>query len=136
MREKIVKEGKILIAKIYKNSDWPENLNFYTTDQDFVQVSTWNYNQGKHLKAHGHKIAKRIGNRTQEVIFIKSGKMRIYLYSEKNKLIYKDLMKQGDLAIIFAGGHAYDILENKTQILEVKNGPYLGLEADKKIIEE
>ena len=135
MKEKIIKDGKIVIAKIYKNSDWPENLNFYTTDNDFVQVSTWNYNQGKHLKAHSHKIAERKANQTQEVIFVKSGKMRVYLYSEKDKLIYKGLMTQGDLTIIFTGGHAYDILADKTQILEVKNGPYLGLEKDKKVIE-
>lgn len=135
MEGELVKDGKIIIAKIYRNTNWPENLNFYTSDADFVQVSTWNYNQGKHLKAHGHKIAERKSNRTEEVIFVKLGKLKVAFYSESNELIYENIMKTGDFAIIFAGGHAYDILENKTQVLEIKNGPYLGLEVDKKIIE-
>lgn len=135
MKEESVKDGEVLIAKIYRNSDWLENLNFYTTDADFVQVSTWNYNQGKHLKAHGHKITERKSNRTQEVIFVKSGKLKAVFYSENNEIIYEIIMETGDFAIIFAGGHSYDILDDKTQILEIKNGPYLGLEVDKKIIE-
>ena len=136
MKEKIIKDKKTLIAKVYKSGDWPEGLNFYTDNSDFIQVSTWNYEKGKHLKVHGHNIVERKSNQTQEVIFVKSGKMKVYLYSEKDKLIYKGIMKEGDFAIIFKGGHGYDILEDKTQILEIKNGPYLGLEVDKKIIEE
>ena len=135
MKEEIIKDGENLIAKICRNSDWPENLNFYTADTDFVQVSTWNYNKDKHLKAHGHKIAERKSNRTQEVIFVKSGKLTVVFYSEDDKQLYNGIMEPGDFAIIFAGGHAYDILKDKTQILEIKNGPYLGLEVDKKVIE-
>ena len=136
MKEEIIKDKDILIAKIYRNSNWPEGLNFYTEDKDFVQVSTWNYEKGKHLKAHGHNVVERKSNQTQEVIFVKTGKMKVYLYSETDKLIYGGIMKNGDFAIIFKGGHGYDILEDKTQILEIKNGPYLGLEVDKKIIEK
>lgn len=135
MKEELIKDNETLIAKIYRNTDWPENLNFYTIDSDFVQVSTWNYNSGKHLKAHGHKIAEKKSDRTQEVIFVKSGKLKIILYSENDVAIYENTMETGDFAIIFAGGHSYDILNDKTQVLEIKNGPYLGLETDKKIIE-
>jgi len=135
MKEEIIKDGENLIAKICRNSDWPEHLNFYTADTDFVQVSTWNYNKDKHLKAHGHKIAERKSNRTQEVIFVKSGKLKVVFYSEDDKQLYNGIMEPGDFAIIFAGGHANDILKDKTQILEIKNGPYLGLEVDKKVIE-
>lgn len=136
MKEELIKDGGNLIAKIYRDSDWPENLNFYTADSDFVQVSTWNYNSAKHLKAHGHKIAERKSNRTQEVIFVKSGKLKVVFYSEDNQQIFEGVMERGDFAIIFGGGHAYDILEDKTQILEIKNGPYLGIEIDKKVIEQ
>lgn len=135
MNEEIIEDNGIIYAKIYRDSLWPENLNFYTQDKDFVQVSTWNYNKGKHLKAHKHKIAERISNKTQEVIFIKSGSLNAYFYSEDNKLICNKVIKTGDFVIIFSGGHAYDILENNTQVFEVKNGPYLGLDIDKQLIE-
>ena len=135
MNEEIVEYDGVIYAKIYRNSEWPENLNFYTQDKDFVQVSTWNYNNGKHLKAHKHKIAKRISDRTQEVIFVKSGKMNAFFYSEDHKLICNKIIETGDFVIIFSGGHAYDILEDKTQIFEIKNGPYLGIDIDKELIE-
>lgn len=131
----IIKDGELIVAKIIKNSDWPENLQFYSEDKDFLQIATWNYNSGKHLKAHGHKICERISNRTSEVLFVKNGRIKAYFYSEEDKIIKEDELGAGDIAIIYAGGHAYDILEDKTQVLEIKNGPYPGLEADKKIIE-
>lgn len=134
MEAEHVKDGDILIAKILRNSQWPEGLTFYTEDKDFVQVSTWNYNAGKHLKAHSHKICRRDSDRTQEVILVKSGKMKVYFYNKDDKLIKEDCLNMGDIAIIYAGGHAYDILEDKTLIFEVKNGPYPGIERDKKLI--
>ena len=119
---------------ILRNGDFSDGLNFYTEDKDFVQVSTWNYDKGKKTVPHAHKIFKRTTNKTQEVIFVKTGKMRISIYNEKNNLCKKTILKSGDVAIIFAGGHAYEILESKTQILEVKNGPYPGIKKDKQVI--
>ena len=138
MIEEVIKDNtnNVIIAKIYRNSVWPDNLNFYTKDEDFVQVSTWNYNQGKHLKAHKHKVAERMSNRTQEVVFVKSGKMSASFFTDTNEFIDKIIVSAGDFLIIFSGGHSYDILEDKTQILEIKNGPYLGLEKDKELIED
>ncbi len=135
MNPEIIKDREIIVAKIIKNKNWPENLQFYTDDVDFLQVATWNYNSGKHLKAHGHKICKRTSDRTNEVLFIKSGKIKAFFYNEGDTVIKEEELEAGDIAIIYAGGHAYDVLEDDTQVLEIKNGPYPGLEADKKIIE-
>lgn len=136
MQQEEIREGNLLIAKIIRSSKWPEGLEFYSSHSEFLQVATWNYNAGKHLKAHGHKIYKRISNRTNELIFIKSGRVKAYFYNEKDRLITQSTLNQGDIAVIYAGGHSYDILEDSTQILEVKNGPYPGIEKDKKVIEK
>jgi len=136
MEEELIKDGQLLIAKIIRDQEWPEGLQFYSKESDFLQVATWNYASGKHLKAHGHKIFRRISNRVCELLFIKSGKIRAYFYNQRDELISKKILNAGDIVIICAGGHAYDILEDKSQILEVKNGPYPGLKNDKKIIEE
>ncbi|MDD5043629.1 MAG: hypothetical protein PHD51_03085 [Patescibacteria group bacterium] len=135
MVEEEIKEGDLLIAKIIRDQGWPDNLQFYSNDSDFLQVATWNYGAGKHLKAHAHKICERTSDRTNEVLFIKQGKIKGIFYGENDKLISEKELSAGDIVIIYAGGHAYDILEDKTQVLEIKNGPYPGLELDKKIIE-
>ncbi len=134
--EKLIEDRGVIIAKVIKNHEWPKNLKFYSTEDDFLQVATWNYNSGKHLKAHGHKICERVSNRTNELLFIKQGKLKIYFYNGRNKLIAEVVIKTGDMVVVYAGGHAYDILEDYTQVLEVKNGPYPGLELDKKVIEK
>lgn len=136
MNQELIKDNDLLIAKIIRGQEWPKDLKFYSDEEDFLQVATWNYDSDKHLKAHGHKICERTSNRTNELLFIKRGKIRAYFYNEQDKLIIEKELNKGDIVIIYAGGHAYDILEDKTQVLEVKNGPYLGLEKDKKIIEE
>lgn len=136
MKTDVIQHSGVVIAKIMRNCDWPDGLTFYTTEKDFVQVSTWNYNSGKHLKAHSHKISIRQSDRTQEVVFVKSGAMTIKFFSEKGEPIKDDILSEGDVAIIYSGGHSYDIVKDKTQIFEVKNGPYPGLEKDKHLMED
>jgi len=41
-------------------------------------------------------------------------------------------VKQGDTLILLNSGHGYEILEDGTQVLEIKNGPYLGAERDRR----
>ena len=42
------------------------------------------------------------------------------------------MASEGDILILLTGGHGYEILTEGTQVLEVKNGPYVGAEADRR----
>ncbi|MDP2947203.1 MAG: hypothetical protein Q8N88_03740 [Nanoarchaeota archaeon] len=136
MRKEEIKDKKKVLVLILRNGEFPSGLNFYTKDKDFVQVATWKYDKSKKTSAHLHKIAKRVAKRTQEVVYIKKGKVRLNIYNKTGQKIKKIVLKQGDIAVIFEGGHSFEILENKTQALEIKNGPYPGIKKDKKIINE
>lgn len=129
-----IKDGGTLLALIIPGSSWPEGLKFYTNENDFVQVASWRYDNGKNLPNHLHKIAKRESNRTQEVVFIRKGSLKSRFYNDDGKFIEEKVLKEGDFVINFAGGHGYEILEDDTQVFEVKNGPYPGLEKDKQLI--
>ena len=131
MKEIIEDKGRVL-AVILRGTDFPEGLNFHTKDEDFLQVATWNYQKGRKSSVHSHKIAERMSNRTQEVVYIKRGKVKAEIYSEDDKLLKEVILKEGDSIIIFGGGHSFEVLEDKTQALEIKNGPYPGLERDKR----
>jgi hypothetical protein len=127
---KIENDGKI-IAIIYRDDDWVEGLNFITPNEMFVQVGSWWYNQGKVLARHIHKDFERSAMRTQECVYVRRGSMRVTLFSEcLNQLETFDL-NSGDLAVFASGGHGYEILENDTQVIESKNGPFLDVETDK-----
>ena len=134
MRAEIIKDGEKILVLILRKGEFRKGLNFYTKDKDFIQVATWKYDKGKKTIPHRHKISKRITNRTQEVICVKRGGIKAEIYNDKEKLIKKVIFKTGDIAILFGGGHSYEILKNNTQVLEIKNGPYLGPEEDKEII--
>ena len=56
------------------------------------------------------------------------------IYSEEDAFVDSVELSCGDILILFFGGHGYEILENGTQVLEVKNGPYVGAEKDRKRI--
>ena len=129
-----IKDGDKILVLILRNGDFAKDLNFYTKDEDFIQVSTWNYNKGKKTIPHSHKISERTSNKSQEVLYIKKGKIKSKIYNEKEIMIKEAVLNAGDTVIIFGGGHSYEILEGDTQVLEVKNGPYPGLEKDKKVI--
>jgi len=133
-KKQLIKDKNKVLAIILRNGNYPAGLTFYNSDRDFVQVGTWHYQKGFKVKAHRHKVFKRIASRTQEVIMVKQGKMRVEIFNNQDKKIKNILLKKGEVMIYLAGGHAFEILENNTQIFEVKNGPFLGVAKDKKII--
>ena len=129
--EEIRHDGKI-ISIIYRNSDWVKGLNFITPDELFVQVGSWWYDKGKKLDSHIHKNFERTTLRTQETIFVKQGSVRVMLFTEEEEYLQEYCLYQGDLAVFGYGGHGYEILEDDTQIIESKNGPFVSVGADKK----
>ena len=126
-----IKKNEKIIAIIYRDNDWVDGLNFFTSDDMFMQVSSWQYNSGQRLADHIHKDYERIISRTQEMTYVKNGKMKVFLYDEEKKPIEEFILNKGDLAVFGYGGHGYEILEDNTQIIETKNGPFIGVENDK-----
>jgi len=132
--KKIVDNGKEY-AILIDGNNLPEGLKFYTDDGKFIQAASWNYIKGHKTKPHAHKICKRTSDITQEFIFVKKGCIEVTIYNDDNKVIATETLKQGECILIFAGGHKYHILED-AEVLEIKNGPYPGLEKDKKVIQD
>lgn len=127
------KGGKL--AVYFPSSSWGKGLTFLTEDKDFIQVGIWGYDKGIRLQPHIHNEAKREFLRTQEVIFVKSGKVAAYIFDEAGDFVERIELSSGDILILLKGGHGYEILEDDTYVLEVKNGPYPGAEVDRRRIE-
>jgi hypothetical protein len=127
-------DGNDLLAVVFRDGDWQEGLQFISADDDFLQVGFWQYNEGKVLKAHRHKVFERTAERTQESIYVRCGKVRVDLYSEQKQPCGHFELREGDVATFLMGGHGYKILQNNTRIIEFKNGPFLGVDKDKELI--
>ena len=128
--ETIKHDGKIIVI-IYRESDWTEGLNFITPSELFIQVGSWWYQKGNKLASHVHNDFNRNAKRTHEMTYIKKGSMRVLLFDEEKKYLRDFILYEGDLAVYAYGGHGYEILEDNTQIIEAKNGPFVDVETDK-----
>lgn len=131
--EKIMDEDLVL-AIIIRDADWEEGLSFVSSDMDYQQVGIWGYAKGQNLAPHIHLIQPREVLRTQEVVFVKDGRIRADIYTEKKEYKKSVELQKGDTIILLNGGHGYEILEDNTKILEVKNGPYIGADRDRERI--
>ena len=135
MEKEVIKNKGEELVVVIRRGDFPEGLKFYTGEGKFVQVATWNHPKGNRSIPHAHKEAERTATKTQEVVYVKSGKLKAEIYDDEGNFIDSTEMGEGDIAIIFSGGHSFTTLTDNTQVLEVKNGPYLGEEKDKKVLE-
>lgn len=129
--EKIIDEGKILAVVVRKDSSL-EGVNFFTPLDFSQQLGLLVHEKGKKIKAHRHKLIKREINLTQEVLVVLEGKVKIELYNEKLQKIKTIVLKEGDTILLAHGAHAIEILEY-SRIIEVKQGPYAGMD-DKEYI--
>lgn len=130
-----IREGDLVLARhIPSTSAWRDEFNFFTQDEEFIQVGTWNYEAGKQLKAHIHNEVRREVHWTQEVLFVRSGKLRASIFNTSEIKVAELDVQTGDIIILLRGGHGYEILEDGTQIIEVKNGPYVGQQRDRRRI--
>lgn len=124
-------DENFLIATIRKYSEWKEGLDFVTDDDKFLQVGTWNYNKGKILDRHEHNVYDRYASITQECVFVVTGAMKVNFYSRNRQFLHSEKLECFDYAIIFGGGHEYEILNDDTKIIETKNGPFPGVDKDR-----
>jgi hypothetical protein len=127
-----IKDKDLILARYIPSAvAWADGLNFFSNDSDFQQVGTWGYSEGKKLLAHTHNKVDRNVSWTQEVLYIRSGSIRASIFDTNGCIVTELIASEGDILILLAGGHGYEILENNTKVLEVKNGPYLGAEVDR-----
>ena len=123
------KNGTLLAYKI--GSDLAQGLSAYSDESDFIQVVSWNYQAGKKLQPHVHRLIPRSANHTQEAILVLSGQLRADIFDNERHLIGQVLVGVGECMVFLNGGHGYEILEDGTRVLEIKNGPYPGADKDR-----
>ena len=124
-------KGEILARHIPADA-WADGLGFYSQDEEFIQVGSWQYNEGKELLKHIHNPVERVVVRTQEVLYIKKGSIKAQIFSLDEVLVDELIVKEWDCLILLNSGHGYEILQDNTQVLEIKNGPYLGANIDRR----
>ena len=128
MIEKIALHNLHLAIIIRANFN-KDGIEFFTNDNDSQQLGYMNRPKDYVIMPHRHNIVQREVHLTQEVLFIKSGKVRVDFYDNEQEYLESRILMQGDVILLADGGHGFVMLE-QSEIIEVKQGPYCG-ERDK-----
>ena len=107
------------------------SINFFTDDDDFLQVGTWTLDNNRITPPHFHHQFPRTAEITQEAVFCVEGSLLYSLFELSGEFIKEVEIKKGDIILSFYGGHSYKGLTKETRVLEFKNGPFLGVKNDK-----
>ena len=124
MIEKIEHQG-VVLSIIIRSNYVGEGISFFTPDDFPQQVGYMKREKDYVIPPHVHKPVERKIYDTQEVLLIKSGKVRVDFYDVGRNYLLSRLLKAGDVVLLAFGGHGFVMLE-ESEIIEVKQGPYVG----------
>ena len=114
-----IKFQEKLLAIIVKAKYDSKGIEFFTPDDFSQQLGYMKREKGYIINPHLHNSVKREVHYTKEVLFIKSGKVRVDFYDE-NKIYFESrVLNQGDVILLAFGGHGFKMLE-PSEIIEVK----------------
>ncbi len=126
---KIIKHSDKIIAIIIPSEFHKNGIEFFTPDSFSQQLGYMNRPVGYQIPPHVHNPVTREVIWTQEVLIIKSGKVRVDFYDDDRNYLESKILGKGDIILLAAGGHGFEMLE-QSEMIEVKQGPYCG-EKDK-----
>ncbi|HRZ40320.1 MAG TPA: dephospho-CoA kinase, partial [Candidatus Omnitrophota bacterium] len=81
---------------------------------------------------HYHTPAPDQSAPRQEILYVISGQIKALVYTLEGKLVEERIVNAGEF-VLFAQAHNIEFMED-SKILEVKQGPYPGMEKDKVVL--
>lgn len=116
---------KNLLAIIIRNEYSAKGIQFFTPGDFSQQLGYMNRPRGYIIDPHVHNLVERNVTLTQEVLYIKSGVVRVDFYDEQKSYLESRILKRGDVILLAGGGHGFEIMED-AEMIEIKQGPYCG----------
>lgn len=120
--ESILQDGREL-AIIVRNEFNAKGIHFFTKPSYSQQVAFMQHGKGHEIQAHSHKEVNRTVTKTNEVLIIRKGTLKVTIYDENQFKVCERNLYEGDLILLIAGGHGFEASED-VEFFEVKQGPY------------
>jgi hypothetical protein len=123
----IIKRGETTLSVIIRASYRSDGIQFFTPGDFSQQLGYMNRPKGYSIAPHRHNLVERKVSLTQEVLYVKSGKVRVDFYNDEQLYLESRVLEKGDVILLAAGGHGFEMLDD-SEMIEVKQGPYCGEE--------
>jgi hypothetical protein len=111
------------LALIVRSSYEASAIDFLTHDSFGQQVAYMNRPKGEVIQAHIHEPISRTLIGTQEVLYIRKGRIRVDFYESDRTYVSSMILGAGDLMLLNTGGHGFEVLED-IDMIEIKQGPF------------
>jgi mannose-6-phosphate isomerase-like protein (cupin superfamily) len=128
MLEQIIHAGQ-LFAIVLRAGYQAEGIVFFTPGDFSQQLGYMRRPKGHVIPPHVHNEVVREVTLTNEVLFVRSGRVRVDFYDEERRYLESRVLGAGDIILLARGGHGFEMLE-PSEMVEVKQGPYAS-DADK-----
>lgn len=120
--ERVISKGETL-AVIVRRDYSEAGVHFFTPNEYSQQLGFMHHPAGKVIQPHVHTPVQREVTLTQEVLFIRKGRLRVDFYSRDQEYIESRTLEAGDVILLASAGHGFQVLE-ELEMFEIKQGPY------------
>ena len=127
-----IQHNGVLLAILGNAKDIPVGRFFWPDESSPIQWGTQYLGKGDATAPHVHKIRNRqFKSKTIEVFVVLSGKLRANIYTPDKTRIESIILRPGCFLVTYDGGHGFEAVNDETKFIEVKLGPFVGVEDDK-----
>jgi hypothetical protein len=131
--ERIEHEGT-LYAEIISADTRVGTTTFFSPPGSSFQFGLLAHGAGYREEPHYHKAVRREIDDLQQMFVVQRGVVDVRLYTDEPRLFRTVRLNAGDAIVLIHGIHAIEVVED-FQALSVKQGPFLGDEEDKVVVE-
>ena len=126
-----IKIDKKTVAKVFKYKKKKfRGIKFFTSKELNLQVGFMSHKSQHNIQPHYHLKRGKIIKDMSEFLIIFKGKIKVLFYNKKKSYVKSKILNEKDMILIISGAHGFKILK-ETEMLEVKQGPFIGTK-DKK----
>ncbi len=111
-----------------------EKTTFFSPPESSFQFGLLAHEAGFVEPPHYHKPISRQIHDLQQMFVVQREVVAVQLYSDEGDLLREIILHPGDAIVLIHGVHAIRVIEDM-QCISVKQGPFLGTENDKILVE-
>jgi hypothetical protein len=134
MSVEVIEHDGTTYAEVIRSGTSVDRTTFFSPPQSSFQFGLIAHEAGYQEEPHYHKAVPRRIEDLQQMFLVQRGTVEVQLFTDDNRLFRTVRLGPGDAIVLVHGSHAINVVED-FQALSVKQGPFLGDEEDKVVVE-
>jgi hypothetical protein len=121
-------------AEVIRAEERVSHTTFFSPPESSFQFGLLAHPAGFVEAPHYHAAATRTITDLQQMFVVQRGVVAVLLYDDAGEFLREVILRTGDAIVLIHGVHAIRVIEDM-QCISVKQGPFLGTEMDKVMVE-